>query len=63
MHVPTSLKDKKFYILPTEYLYILYVSQKKNTLKFFVNGTRLFSINEETSVHYAVRAGSLNKIR
>jgi hypothetical protein len=29
MHVPTSLKDKKFYILPTEYLYILYVSQKK----------------------------------
>jgi hypothetical protein len=50
----TSLQVQKFYYLPTDYLEVLYVSQKI-TLKFFLYGTEwLVFITEETSVYCAV---------
>jgi hypothetical protein len=58
----TSLNIKKFYILPTEYLYVLYVSQKK-TLKLSLYNPPTDFITEEASVYSAVRPGSLNGLR
>ena len=58
----TSLKVKKFYILPTEYLFVLYVLVSQKKTKFVLYSTqRLVFITEETSVYRAIRTGSLNK--
>jgi len=58
----TSLNIKKFYILPTEYLYLLYMSQKKTSKFSLYNHQRPAFITEEASVYCAVRTGSLNKM-
>jgi hypothetical protein len=56
-----SLNVKKFYILPTEYLYVLYVSQKK--MKYSLYSIRwLIFMTKETSVYCAERNGSLNEM-
>jgi hypothetical protein len=57
-----SLNVTKSCILPTELLYILYVSQKK-TMKFFLYSINwLVFITEEASVYCAVRTGSLTEV-
>jgi len=57
----SSLQVQKFYILPTDYLYILCVYQERNkTPKFFLYDTqRSDFIEEMKSVYSAVRTGSL----
>jgi len=58
----TNLKVKKFYFLATEYLFVLYVSQRKPFMFFLYNTQRLVFITEDTSVYSAVRTGSLTKM-
>jgi len=58
----TSLNIKIFYILPTQYLYLLYLSRKKTSKFSLPDPQRPAFITEETSVYCAVRPGPLNKI-
>ena len=62
---PTSLvlrsENSTFY--PTEYLYVLCVSQEKKKLKFFLYNTqRLVFITQETSVYCAVNWNLLDLV-
>jgi len=51
----------RFYILPTEYVFVLYVFQKE-TLKFFLYSTQRLVFKTEMKIFYsAVRTGSLKK--
>jgi hypothetical protein len=61
MYVPWVLTLKKSYILPTEYLYVLYVFRKKKKFSLYRINWLVF-ITEETSVYCAVRIGSLTKM-
>jgi hypothetical protein len=50
------------YILPKEYLYLLYVSQEKQSKFSLYNPQRPTFITEEASVYCAVRPGPLNRM-
>jgi hypothetical protein len=58
--LPLVFNIPKFYFLPTEYIYILFVSQGKKKSKFSLHSPQpLAFITEKASVFCAVRPGSL----
>ena len=52
---------QQLYVLPTQYLCVLYLSENKQRLVPLTASTDLVFITEMKSVYCAVRTGSLNK--
>ena len=57
----TSFNTHKFYVLPTQCIYVFRVDLRKKTIISVYNINLSVFITEADSVYYAVRTGSLSK--